>query len=104
MKRIYLMIMILPILSGCYRHTNGQSIGYIKDVEIGILWNKVYLSNDLGWPAVSCLLIDKNNDQLRDDLIDGRLSFKRFMFETSTHLFTLSKNCSKDEVIKFSQM
>ena len=58
---LFVMLLSLVLLSGCFIYGSGKTVGYIYAVDDGLIWDKVWYKSNLESSESDCYLIQNEN-------------------------------------------
>jgi len=100
MKRLLLLLLIVPLLSGCWRYGIGKTNGYITTVENGIFWDVVYIRAELESSQTDGYIINKNQFKLKEELQQIADNKQRVQLLYQKHV-AAATGANSDEVVSY---
>jgi hypothetical protein len=99
-KVLVLLLMVIPILSGCWRYGTGKTNGYITTIENGIFWDVVYIRAELESSNTDGYVINKNQFKLKEELQEFADSKQRVQLLFQKHVMTAC-GAHSDEIVSY---
>lgn len=98
MKKYFLLLSFLVVLSGCFVVGSGKASGYITAVETGVFWNRVYVKTDIRSSQEKFYVIEKDNRDLYNRLEFFREKGEGVTIAFKNHLFLAVLTDDKEQV------
>ena len=100
MKKFLVLVLLIPLLSGCWIYGEGRTIGYITTVDDGIFWDAVWIRAELESSQTDAYCIRKFNYKIKEELLEISRKKQRVELYYKKHIVTASAGVS-DEVVSY---